>query len=139
MVKTRQNHYSVRFRWIFAVYGFGQTGSNIRLNGSVDSVWTPYAWSSKSHRCWQGCVHLPINATLNLFLMIKIILKLKLKKSTVNYFDKIMSLFQNVIEWDCCLKYYHKYLLKKLCEIKSLCSKRWKKKLSNAHWTRQHD
>ena len=42
MVKLRKNEYSVRFRWIFAVYGFGLTGLNIRLNGSVDSVWTPY-------------------------------------------------------------------------------------------------
>ena len=26
-----------------SVYGFGQTGLNIRLNGSIDSVWTPYS------------------------------------------------------------------------------------------------
>ena len=31
--------YGLRF---ITVCGFGQTGLNIRLNGSVDSVWTPY-------------------------------------------------------------------------------------------------
>ena len=40
--QIKQFFYTVRFKRFFAVYGFSQTGLNIRLNGSIGSVWPPY-------------------------------------------------------------------------------------------------